>query len=179
MFKVNVLLSSVASILLMAGCCNCVYKVEVSNPVDVDRHPEMVEICAKDVADKKSAAARLESAKIELAEKRKVLDYAYNVALAKLKEYSEAEPQTFYAMLLEKYAEDGDVVYFAEEFDGVDAVAALPVFSTKKLTIASGRAKIAGGVLLVGKKADKDVSLTALIERDKELYLSQVASEIF
>ena len=54
MFKVNVLLSAVASILLMVGCCNCVCKVEVSNPVDVDRHPEMVEICAKDVADKLS-----------------------------------------------------------------------------------------------------------------------------
>lgn len=51
MFKVNVLLSAVASILLMVGCCNCVCKVEVSNPVDVDRHPEMVELCLRDVTE--------------------------------------------------------------------------------------------------------------------------------
>ena len=50
MFKVNVLLSTVASILLMAGCCNCVYKVEVSNPLNADRHPEMVEVCAQEIA---------------------------------------------------------------------------------------------------------------------------------
>ena len=44
MFKVKVLLSAVASILLLAGCCNCVYTVTVTNPTDEDRLPELVEL---------------------------------------------------------------------------------------------------------------------------------------
>ena len=43
MFK-NVLLPAITSILLAAGCCNCVYTVEVTNPTDTDRHPEMIEL---------------------------------------------------------------------------------------------------------------------------------------
>lgn len=49
MFKVNVLLSSVASILLMAGCCNCVYTVTVTNPNDAARLPEVVELNLQDL----------------------------------------------------------------------------------------------------------------------------------
>ena len=134
---------------------------------------------AKDVSEKTAAAARLECAKIALAEKRKVLDYAYEVALAKLKEYSLQDPLTFYAKLLETYADRGDVVYFPEGFSLADEVAALPVFSAKELKLATDRAKIDGGVLLVGEKADKDVSLEALIRRDKDVHLSEVATEIF
>jgi V/A-type H+-transporting ATPase subunit E len=134
---------------------------------------------ARDVMDKKAAAARLEAGKVVLAEKRKVLDYIYSVALLKLKEHSNQEPLAFYGGLLERYAEQGDVVFFPEGFSQVDAVAALPVFATKELQVSSERAKIDGGVLLVGAKADKDVSLKALIEQDKERHLSEIAASIF
>ena len=46
---INRIILSVASILLLAGCCNCVYKVTISNPTDTDRHPEMVEVSLEDV----------------------------------------------------------------------------------------------------------------------------------
>ena len=42
-------MSAVVGILLLAGCCNCVYTVTVTNPSDLDRHPEMVELCLDDV----------------------------------------------------------------------------------------------------------------------------------
>ena len=41
--------SAVIGILLFAGCCDCAYTIEVSNPLGVDRHPEMVEIPMEDV----------------------------------------------------------------------------------------------------------------------------------
>ena len=47
---------SVVSILLLTGCCNCVYTVTVSNPKDADRHPEMVEISLQDVMSSLSLA---------------------------------------------------------------------------------------------------------------------------
>ena len=49
-------IAAVASILLLAGCCNCVYIVTVSNPLNADRHPEMVELCMQDVASALSLA---------------------------------------------------------------------------------------------------------------------------
>ena len=134
---------------------------------------------AMDLTEKKLAAARLECAKIALAEKRKVLDYIYAVALARLKTRSKEEGAAFYAKLLELYAEDGDVVYFSEDFDIADSVALLPVFQKKNLQVAKERAKIDGGMMLVGKKADKDVSFAALIQRDKEAHLAEIAAEIF
>ena len=42
-------MSAVVGILLLAGCCNCVYTVTVTNPTDADRHPEMVELNLKDL----------------------------------------------------------------------------------------------------------------------------------
>ena len=134
---------------------------------------------AKDLTEKKLAAARLECAKIALAEKRKVLDYIYAVALARLKTRAKEEGAAFYAKLLELYAEDGDVVYFSEDFDIADSVALLPVFQKKNLQVAKEREKIDGGMMLVGKKADKDVSFAALIQRDKEAHLAEIAAEIF
>lgn len=44
-------ITAVAGILFFAGCCDCIYTVKVSNPLDSDRHPEMVELCMQDVAD--------------------------------------------------------------------------------------------------------------------------------
>lgn len=134
---------------------------------------------AKDLQEKKAAAARLEIAKVLLSEKRKVLDYIYSVALAKLKEQSLQDPRSFYGSLLEKYAEQGDVVYFSKGFAFVDEISSLPIFAAKSLRIATEAADIDGGILLVGEKADKDVSLNALIEQDKERFLSSIAAEIF
>ena len=50
MKSINILISAVAGILFFAGCCDCVYTVEVSNPTDADRHPEMVELCMNEIA---------------------------------------------------------------------------------------------------------------------------------
>ena len=39
----------VVSILILAGCCNCVNMVTVTNPTDQDRLPELVEISLQDL----------------------------------------------------------------------------------------------------------------------------------
>ncbi len=75
MFKVNVLLSAVTSILLLAGCCDCVYKVEVSNPLNIDRHPEMVELCMTDVSE----ALSLEEGETFVIRNRKGEEIPYQV----------------------------------------------------------------------------------------------------
>ena len=75
MFKVNVLLSAVAGILLMEGCCDCVYNVEFSNPIDADRHPEMVELCMQDIA----AALSLTEGESVVVKNRKGQEIPYQI----------------------------------------------------------------------------------------------------
>ncbi len=134
---------------------------------------------AKDVMEKRAAAARLEGGKIALAEKRRTLDYIYSVALLKLKEFANQDPLTFYSVLIERYADRGDIVCLPVGFAYPTAVEALPAFEAKGLKLSPQRANIEGGMLLIGEKADKDVSLSALIERDKDVYLAEIAAEIF
>ena len=132
---------------------------------------------ARDVSEKKAAAARLESAKISLLEKRKTLDYVYAEALERLKSLPKEDVLALYGALLKKYADDGDVVSFANGFAYVAEIKAL--FTEKHLALADSSVDIVGGMLLVGKKADKDLSFSALIERDKDAHLSEIAAEIF
>ena len=42
-------MSAVVGILLLAGCCNCVYTVTVTNPTDVDRLPELIELNLQEI----------------------------------------------------------------------------------------------------------------------------------
>ena len=53
---IRTILSMLACVLLMAGCCNTVYTVTVTNPTGFDRHPEMVELHMSDVASALSLA---------------------------------------------------------------------------------------------------------------------------
>jgi V/A-type H+-transporting ATPase subunit E len=133
----------------------------------------------QDLFEKRAAAARLEGAKIALSEKRSLLDYVYAQALSRLKSLPKEDMLSLYAMLLEKYAETGDVVHFAQGFPYVAEVTDLPVFAAKGLSVSSVPANVDGGMLLVGVKADKDLSFSALIAQDKEAHLSSLAAEIF
>ena len=132
-----------------------------------------------DVKEKRKAAARLESAKVLLAEKRKVLDYVYAEALMRLKTLSKEDALALFERLLIAYADEGDVMVFAPGFAYQSEVAAFPVVKQKKLQMANETAEIEGGFLLRGARSDKDLSFEALIALDKEQYLSSIAAEIF
>ena len=134
---------------------------------------------AKDVMEKRAAAARLEGGKIVLAEKRRTLDYIYSVALARLKELANEDPLTLYSVLIERYADWGDTVCLPVGFAYPKAVESLPAFEAKNLKLSPERVNIDGGMLLIGEKADKDVSFSALIEQDKDVHLAGIAAEIF
>ena len=154
---------------------------EASARAQAERRETEAEAAAfdKDIKDKRAAAARLESAKILLREKRKVLDYIYAEALSRLKALSKEDCLALYERLLEAYAEENDAVVLSENFAYEQELKAFPVIGERSLIIAKDRAPIAGGMLLKGEKSDKDLSFEALIEADKEAYLAQIAAEIF
>ena len=133
----------------------------------------------KSVYEKKEASARLESSKILLLEKRKVIDGIYAIAKERLITLEKEEAVALATKLLTRYAEEGDEILFATYYKYVAEVALLPVVATKNLKISKDRANIDGGFLLLGKKADKDLSYGALLNADREAYQADLAREIF
>ncbi len=133
----------------------------------------------KGIYDGKAAAARLDSAKILLAEKRRAIDAAYSAALAKLLSLDKESSVALAVGLLKEYAEEGDGVIFAENFKYAAEVKELSAVKALKLKFPAERAKIDGGMLLVGEKADKDLSFGALLAADREVNEAGIAAQLF
>ena len=131
------------------------------------------------IFEKKAADARLESAKLQLKEKRKAVDAVYAFALDKLVSLSKEDALKLTSILLDKYAEEGDELYFAENFKYADEVKILPVIKAKSLKIAKERLPLDGGMKLIGKVSDKDLSYGALLATDREAHQADLARELF
>ena len=131
------------------------------------------------ILEKKAATARLDSAKLLLREKRKVINTVYDEALSRLMDLNKEDSVALVGRLLEAYAEQGDEVYFSKNFTYEDEVKLLPVFEEKKLRISAEKLSIEGGMRLKGEKADKDLSYAALLNADREEYQAELAKKIF
>lgn len=131
------------------------------------------------IFEKRDSDARLESAKIVLGEKRKTVEGVYALARARLLALEKEDVLRLYSRLLETYAETGDELFFAENFAFASEVERLPVVKQKGLKIAEKRLSIDGGLKLVGKISDKDLSYSALLEADKEENQANLAKQLF
>ena len=131
------------------------------------------------ILEKRASDARLESAKIHLSEKRKAVDLVYKLALDSLVALPKEDAVKLAGILLEKYAEAGDELFFAENFKYVDKVSILPVIKARNIKISKQRVVLDGGMKLVGKVADKDLSYGALLASDKETNQADLARKLF
>ncbi len=134
---------------------------------------------SKAIFDGKSATARLDSAKVLLAEKRRVIDTVYAQALEKLKNLPQKDAVKLAEALLSGYAENGDEIVFAANFQYKAQVLKLAVVAEKNLKNSGKTADIDGGFVLVGKNSDKDLSYGALLALDREAYQSEIAAKLF
>ena len=134
---------------------------------------------AESILEGKAATARLDCAKILLGEKRAVIDEVYARALKSLQSLGKAESVHLVSKLLEEYAEEGDEVIFAENFKYAPEASKLEIVKEKKLKISAKKANIDGGLLLVGKTSDKDLSFGALLSADREEHQAEIAAKIF
>ena len=134
---------------------------------------------AKRISEGKAAEARLDSAKILLAEKRRVIDTIYEHALSKLISLKERDSLRLLERLLIDNAEEGDEIVLAENFAYEKGAKALPVVKERKLVFSADRANISGGCILHGKLSDKDLSYSALLNADKDEYQADIALKLF
>ena len=134
---------------------------------------------SKSIHEKKAAAARLESAKILLKEKRKIIDGVYALAKERLLGLEKEDAVALASGLLTAYAEEGDTLFFAENYKYAVDVALLPIVKQLGLEISQERVAIDGGFILQGKKSEKDLSYGALLNADREEYQAEIAKELF
>ena len=139
---------------------------------------EVEEKCAA-IKSGKEAEARLDSAKVLLAQKRRVIDSIYERALNKLKELKKADAVAFADKILQEYAEEGDTIAFASDFKYAQEVSHLDICAEKKLKIALNAEGVNGGFVLRGKLADTDVSYGALLSADREEKQVEIATAVF
>ena len=133
---------------------------------------------AKAIADGKAATARLDCAKITLAEKRRVIASVYARAHEKLETLGEKEALSLLERLLKNYAQEGDEVVIGKRFIHRAAFEKLPVVSKLKLKVVTD-ASVSGGFILRGKNADVDLSFATLLAQDREEHQSEIAAELF
>ena len=126
-----------------------------------------------------AAAARLDSAKVLLAEKRRVIEEIYARALQKLLTLGEKESLALVERLLSEGAEAGDEIVLAEGYPYADGVKALPVVKERGLVVASERAPVVGGLVLRGVRCDKDLSFKTLLDADMDAHQAELAAKLF
>ena len=107
----------------------------------------------------------------------------YAEAKKRLRNLSEEDTLKLFGRLLSSYAEEGDSVVFADDFGYVDQVALLPVFLNKKLSVLKAEkaqgVHVDGGLYLVGKTADKDLTFDALLKADFEERQAEIVNALF
>lgn len=133
----------------------------------------------KRILEGKAAQARLDSAKIVLAEKRRVIEQIYERALQKLISMNKSDTLALIEKLLKEHAEEGDEIVLAKNFAYAEGVAALPIIKERKLIISGERVNLSGGCVLRGKLSDKDLSYGALLDADKEEHQADLAAKLF
>lgn len=134
---------------------------------------------AKAILDGKAASARLDCAKAELKEKRRVIDCVYGGALKKLCALDKEDALKLAEKLLKDYAEENDEIAFSSDYRFRQEVMKLDIVKKKKLKISHKGADVGGGFVLIGENSDKDISYAALLAADRELYQSEIAAKIF
>ncbi len=123
--------------------------------------------------------AKLDKNKKVLAAKTEALDSVFEGALAALCALSEQEYADLICNLLERYAENGETVVLSENCPCKEKIFSAEVVSKKALEVSRQYGKFAGGLVLVGKGADKNLTFEALVASAREEKQAEVAEKLF
>lgn len=136
---------------------------------------EDVEARAKTVAD-------LDARKLQLGAKSQILNRVFERALEKLKDLNGDRAKELLFAMLDKVAEDGDVVTVCESEKDLLTKDELSAFAKKKgitLTLADAYGNFDGGLILTGKGVDKNLTYNVEIDALRDEVETEIAKEIF
>lgn len=133
-----------------------------------------------EIIARRKIVAELDAKKVLLKAKQDVIDEIY---LKAEKNLCKTDKKTYLAIVLQKieeFADEGDEVVLSK--DGVlteKDVSESEVFKSKKLSISKTIGKFIGGVMLVGKVSDKNLTFHEIIFNEKEQNAPIIAKKLF
>lgn len=129
---------------------------------------------------RRKTVAELDVKKIVLKAKQDSIESVFDSAYNKLCALKKTDYLSFVVKLIEKYAEEKDTVVLSS--DGVISETDLTSFEVvkdKKLTVSDVKGEFIGGVMLVGKICDKDLTFKSIVNESKSEFVSEVSKELF
>ncbi|MBO4262280.1 MAG: V-type ATP synthase subunit E [Clostridia bacterium] len=134
---------------------------------------------AKELLSRKNTLFALERRKAYLAAKQSLVQTVYVRAVNKLNAMDKAEYLAFVDKLVGENAESGETVIISEDCPlSEEEVAAQK--SVKALGLSVKKCgKFGGGIVLSGKKADKDLSFKSLCDSVRETTEAEIAHKLF
>lgn len=134
----------------------------------------------EEIIARRMIVAGLDVRKNTLKTKQDILDEIYNRAEQKLRELNKKQYLSLILAKIDEYADDGDEVLLS--CDGVVSekdITESEVAKRKKLTVSKKQGKFKGGVILVGKICDKNLTFHEIILAEKEKSSSLLAKKLF
>lgn len=129
---------------------------------------------------RRKTVAELDVKKIVLKAKQDAIESVFDSAYKKLCLLNKAEYLSFLKKLLEKYAEEKDtVILSSDNIISEKDLSDLKVVSDKHLTVSDVKGDFIGGVMLVGKICDKDLTFKSIVNESKSEFVSEVSKELF
>lgn len=146
----------------------------------ISTQKEVVDKDALEVISRRKTVAELSVRKIQLAKKQAVIEEAFRLALDKLCSLKKADYLALIDKNITEYADDGDTVILScDKVITAKDVEKLEVFNKKRLTVAKEKGDFIGGVYLIGKTSDKDLTFNSLISAKKQEITAKVVAELF
>lgn len=137
-------------------------------------------ICA-DIESRAKTVAELDSRKILLATKTKVLDGVFQRALEKLKKLPANECKDLFKAMLRQVAEDGDTVTLGKaQSEVLDENDVLEIAREKGVSLKLSKSfGDFDGMVLSGGGVDKNLTFEVEVDMLREEFETQIAKEIF
>ena len=134
---------------------------------------------ADKIIENKQTLSSIETKKATLTYKREIVESVYSRTVELMKKMSKTEYSALIAALIDKYAEEGDTVILSKNAPlSVDEVKKMKKASSLGLAVQK-TGEFDGGMVLAGKKFDKDLTFSALVEAVKEETETEVAEKLF
>lgn len=133
-----------------------------------------------DIVARRKIVAGLDVRKVLLKAKQDVINNIFARAEEKLCKVNKKTYLNIVLTKIQEFADNGDQVMLS--CDGVLSekdITESAVFKEKKLTVCKKQGKFYGGVMLIGKFCDKDLSFHEIISAEKAKIAPVLAKEIF
>jgi len=133
------------------------------------------------IIKRKESAADIEVKKMLLSERQQIIDKVINSVRDNIKKTDKTGYKNFLHALVEKNAEDGDIVMIAKEdkaFLSEDSVKKIAAKKGIKLGYQTDD-KISGGVILMSDYYDKNLTTVTLLKQVKENHITEINQLLF